>query len=71
MLAELHDRAPVHGWEASRREIEAAFGRPVDELFDEIDHAPLASGSIAQARTCTALRWTSPSRIAVGTKQGV
>lgn len=56
VLAELHDRAPVHGWEASRKEIEAAFGRPVDELFDEIDHAPLASGSIAQARRCTALR---------------
>jgi len=50
VLAELHDRAPVHGWEASRVAIEAAFGRPVGELFDEIEHAPLASGSIAQAR---------------------
>ena len=50
MLAELHDRAPVHGWEASRAAIEAAFGRPVGELFDEIEHAPVASGSIAQAR---------------------
>ena len=56
MLAELHDRAPVHGWEASRAAIEGAFGRPVGELFDEIDHAPLASGSIAQACRRTALR---------------
>lgn len=58
MMCELHDRAPVHSWEASRREIEAAFGRPVGELFDSIDHTPLASGSIAQvcARTPAVLR---------------
>jgi hypothetical protein len=50
VLAELHDRAPVHAWPASARAIEAAFGRPAEELFDRIDTAALASGSIAQAR---------------------
>ncbi len=48
VLAELHDRAPVHSWEASKVQIEEAFGKPVEELFDSIDHAALASGSIAQ-----------------------
>ena len=49
VLAELHDRAPVHNWPASARMIEAAFGKPAEELFDSIDHKALASGSIAQA----------------------
>ncbi|CAK0783811.1 hypothetical protein CVIRNUC_007011 [Coccomyxa viridis] len=47
-LAELHDRAPIHSWKASKAEIEKAFGQPVEELFDSIDHKALASGSIAQ-----------------------
>ena len=32
----------------ARLEIEKAFGQPVEELFDSIDHKALASGSIAQ-----------------------
>lgn len=48
-LSELHDRAPEHSWWYTRREIEAAFGCPVDELFASIEETPLASGSIAQA----------------------
>ena len=51
VLSELHDRAPVHAWPASKRLIEAAFGKGVEELFDSIDHKALASGSIAQARS--------------------
>ena len=54
-LAELHDRAPVHSWKASKSEIEKAFGQPVEELFDSIEHKALASGSIAQVwllQTC-------------------
>ena len=51
VLAELHDHAPVHSWAASKVEIEAAFGKPVDELLERIDHEPLASGSIAQVGT--------------------
>jgi len=48
VLAELHDRAPIHSWKASKIEIEKAFGKPVEDLFDSIDHKALASGSIAQ-----------------------
>ena len=48
MLAELHDKAPEHSWRASKREIEAVFGKRVEDLFDSIDHKALASGSIAQ-----------------------
>ena len=51
-LAELHDRAPIHSWKASKAEIEKAFGQPVEELFDSIDHKALASGSIAQVWPC-------------------
>ncbi len=48
VLSELHDRAPIHSWAASKAEIEEAFGKPVEELFDSIDQKALASGSIAQ-----------------------
>ena len=51
-LAELHDRAPIHSWKASKSQIEKAFGQPVEELFDSIDHKALASGSIAQVWPC-------------------
>jgi predicted unusual protein kinase regulating ubiquinone biosynthesis (AarF/ABC1/UbiB family) len=56
VLAELHDRAPVHSWQASKVQIEEAFGKPVEELFDSIDHAALASGSIAQVSAALASR---------------
>lgn len=48
ILSELHDSAPVHSWEESKREIEQSFGKSVEDLFESIDHEPLASGSIAQ-----------------------
>ena len=48
VLSELHDKAPVHKWEASKAAIETAFGQPVEQLFEWIDHSAIASGSIAQ-----------------------
>lgn len=50
VLSELHDKAPVHGWEASKAAIEKAFGLSVDQMFESIDHGAIASGSIAQVR---------------------
>ena len=50
VLAELHDHAPVHSWAESKVAIEDAFGKSVEELFEHIDHEPLASGSVAQVR---------------------
>ena len=48
VLSELHDKAPVHKWEASKAAIEKAFGLPVEQMFESIDHSAIASGSIAQ-----------------------
>lgn len=52
VLAELHDHAPVHPWKESKREIERAFNKSVEDLFESIDHEPLASGSVAQVPNC-------------------
>ncbi len=48
VLSELHDKAPVHKWEASKAAIEKAFGLPVEHMFESIDHSAIASGCIAQ-----------------------
>ncbi|CAL8461811.1 g1342 [Coccomyxa elongata] len=65
VLAELHDRAPVHSWEASKVQIEEAFGKPVEELFDSIDHAALASGSIAQVHRAVLQLGGEPRQVVV------
>ena len=38
----------MHKWEASKAAIEKAFGLPVEQMFETIDHSAIASGSIAQ-----------------------
>lgn len=48
VLSELHDRAPVHSDAETRRVVEAAFGRTLEDLFVSFEARPLASGSIAQ-----------------------
>ncbi|KAF6250401.1 ABC1 family-domain-containing protein [Scenedesmus sp. NREL 46B-D3] len=48
-MAALHDKAPVHSFRHTRKTVEAAFGKTLEELFDQFDQKPLASGSIAQA----------------------
>ena len=47
-LARLHTSAPAHDFAHTRAAVEGAFRRPLEELFDEFDAAPVASGSIAQ-----------------------
>ncbi|WP_375201647.1 2-polyprenylphenol 6-hydroxylase [Hyphococcus sp.] len=47
-LGRLQDKMPAFSEEAARKEIEAAFGKPVDALFDDFS-APIAAASIAQA----------------------
>ena len=47
-LAELHSRAPVHGFAHTRREVEESLGAPLEEVFYRFDEKPVASGSIAQ-----------------------
>ncbi len=47
-LEQLHTQAPAHGWDYTRKAVAAAFGLSVEELFDEVEAKPLASGSIGQ-----------------------
>ena len=47
-LARLQDRVPPFSGAAARDAVERALGRPVDELFEAFDPAPLASASVAQ-----------------------
>lgn len=46
-------RAPVHSYRHTRREIKAALGVDIEQLFDSFDPQPLASGSIAQVHRAT------------------
>jgi len=51
MLAELrglHDRVPPRSFASLRDHVERELGRPVDEVFDEIDEEALAAASLAQ-----------------------
>jgi len=47
-LAKLQDRVPPFPAEVARKLVEAAFGRPIDSIFDRFDAEPVASASIAQ-----------------------
>jgi ubiquinone biosynthesis protein len=47
-LAKLQDRVPPFPGDQAVATLEAAFGRPVGELFAEFDRTPLAAASIAQ-----------------------
>ncbi len=47
-LAKLQDQVPPFPGELAVAALEAAFGRPVGELFAEFDRVPLAAASIAQ-----------------------
>ena len=54
-LEHLQDRIPPFGRAAAVKEIEASFGRPIDEIFPEFSE-PIAAASIAQvhrARTAS------------------
>jgi ABC1 atypical kinase-like domain len=50
VLSELHDRAPTHSFAATRRQVEGAFGRRLEEMFESFEEQAVASGSIAQVR---------------------
>ena len=47
-LSRLHSSAPGHSFAYTRHVVEAAFRHPLEEMFDEFEHKPVASGSIAQ-----------------------
>jgi aarF domain-containing kinase len=43
----------VHSYRHTRREVKAALGVDIEQLFDDFDAKPLASGSIAQVHKAT------------------
>jgi ubiquinone biosynthesis protein len=47
-LLTLQDSLPPVGFEPIKREIEASFGRPIDQLFASVDPNPVGSASVAQ-----------------------
>jgi len=47
-LGKLRSDAPSHPVEVSRRTLRAQFGRDVEELFEEFQDTPVASGSVGQ-----------------------
>ena len=49
-LGELTNQAPIHSLAHTEELVRRAFGAHTSELFSSFDAAPLASGSIAQAR---------------------
>ena len=47
-LARLQDRVPPFPFERVRANLEAAYGRPLAEVFKSFDEVPVASASVAQ-----------------------
>ena len=47
-LSKLQDRVPPHPINDIRASLEAAYGKPLTEIFDEFDESPVGSASIAQ-----------------------
>jgi ubiquinone biosynthesis protein len=47
-LAKLQDQVPPFATDAAIAEVEAAFGRPLGEIFAQFEPVPVASASIAQ-----------------------
>jgi len=48
VLSALQQDAPAHSFAQSKQQIEAAFRRPLADIFEEFDEKPVASASIAQ-----------------------
>jgi len=52
-LAKLHTKAPAHKFSYTQHTIEKAFSRRIDEIFEDFEEEPVASGSIAQVHKAT------------------
>jgi aarF domain-containing kinase len=48
IMSAMHSNAPAHSMRKTRRIIEAAFGMPFEEIFEEFHEKPLGVGAIAQ-----------------------
>lgn len=54
-LMQLQDRLPPIPFPLIRREIEAAFGRPLDQLYAAFDEVPVGAASVAQVHRARTL----------------
>jgi len=61
-LSTLHSKAPAHKYSQTKRIIEGAFGRKIDEIFEDFEEEPVASGSIAQIHRAV-LRYRYPGQM--------
>ncbi|CAI0467861.1 unnamed protein product [Linum tenue] len=60
-LSELHSKAPEHSFAYTKKTIEKAFGRKLNEIFEGFEELPVASGSIAQVHRAS-LRFRYPGQ---------
>ncbi|KAL3691248.1 hypothetical protein R1sor_004899 [Riccia sorocarpa] len=60
-LSKLHSKAPAHNFAQTRKTVEKAFGRKLDEIFEDFEEEPVASGSIAQVHRAV-LRFRHPGQ---------
>lgn len=54
-LAKLQDQVPPFSSDVAVKIIEASYKQPIDAVFSDFDHTPLASASIAQVHKATLL----------------
>ena len=65
-LAKLQDRVPPFPSDVAVASIERAFGRPVDQIFEQFEREPVASASIAQVHfACVRMRDGQRREVAV------
>ncbi|KAH7416274.1 hypothetical protein KP509_14G083600 [Ceratopteris richardii] len=60
-LSKLQTKAPAHKYSHTVRTVEKAFGKKINDIFEEFEEQPIASGSIAQVHKGT-LRYSYPGR---------
>ncbi|KAK9936235.1 hypothetical protein M0R45_013085 [Rubus argutus] len=61
-LSELHTKAPEHSFAYTKKTIERSFGRRLNEIFENFEETPVASGSIAQVHRAT-LKFRYPGQL--------
>lgn len=64
-LAELQANAPCHSMSWNEKLILAAFGKPLDGVFEEFDSKPIGSGTIAQVHRAKIKKGNKISSVAV------
>lgn len=58
-MAKLHSKAPAHGFSHTKKTVESAFGHRLQDIFEDFEIEPVASGSIAQVHRAV-LRFQGP-----------